>query len=725
MSNSFNDQIRREIDRIKRRKKHNRMIASASAIIAVITMLASSMPATTATAKLLCGKEEHVHTEDCYETKKVLVCGHEKDGITKEEYAALAAKLPAVTSGDVMAEDTPAEDSTPEAENREEPVDAKPASEPSEETLETTPADTPSSDSTEAAVDTSSQNKPENASGEDSQSVSSTAESSVTESTGNSNKTEPVNPEEPKKGENSSDSTNAADEEEQKKEEASSSSDTTSETEASDKSSSEDHVVDGIDLDTVHVHTDSCYKEEKVLVCGKEEHKHTEACYEQGGSITGSKDDAAITITYDAGELEKGTDVIVDALSDDDQNTVRGRINDELAKHSSETEKKSVSAIYPYHITLMKDGETKTPEGLVDVSMQFANRRSSTDQNISWKLYYVTSDGIEDLTDDSHSQNDAKINTNDAGEVTDLSFKTDKFNIFVLAAIKAEAVEKAKEQKASGTLTAEADGAKATLKYEDSAVEEGTQLIISADSEKKASIQPLIEKSLKSSDSKQEKVAALYPYTLSLKKDGSTVQPAEEVEVTVAFTTALTTTAANGTWHVYHMSASGQLEDVTDHVDIQTDESDAVTQIRFTAASLSEYVIASIDTEDIKSVKDITLSAEKNGIQVTVKTDSSVIEDGTELILTDDKYAKSDIVSIIDKNLESENTIKEEKKSTADVYPFGLSLVKDGKAVSPKGAVSVEVNFTEKAKSNVEKAQWRVYRLNSKEEAKLPVCFKV
>lgn len=716
MSNSFNDQIRREIDRIKRRKKHNRMIASASAIIAVITMLASSMPATTATAKLLCGKEEHVHTEDCYETKKVLVCGHEKDGITKEEYAALAAKLPAVTSGDVMAEGAPAESSNAEAENKEEHVNVEPVSVPSDETTETTSADTTSSDSMGAAVDTSSQDASKNVSEESSQSGNSTAESSITEDTGNSNQTEPVNLEEPKKEENSSDSTNTAAEEEQKKEEASSSSDTASEAEASGRSSSEDHVVDGIDLDTVHVHTDSCYKEEKVLICGKKEHKHTEACYEQGGSITGSKDDAAITITYDAGELEKGTDVIVDALSDDDQNTVRGRINDELAKHSSEAEKKSVSAIYPYHITLMKDGETKTPEGLVDVSMQFANRRSSTDQNISWKLYYVTSDGIEDLTDDSHSQNDAKINTNDAGEVTDLSFKTDKFNIFVLAAIKTEAVEKAKEGKSSGTLTAEADGAKATLKYENSAVEEGTQLIISADSEKKASIQPLIEKSLKSSDSKQEKVVALYPYSLSLKKDGSTVQPAKEVEVTVDFTSALTTTAANGTWHVYHMDAAGQLEDVTDHADIQTDEIGAVAQIRFTTSSLSEYVIASIDTEEVKAVRDVTLTAEKDGIQVTVKADSTVIEDGTELVLTDDKYAKDDVVSAINKKLESENTQNEEK-CAADVRQFGLSLVKDGKTISPNGMVSVDVVFTEKATSSAEKAQWRIYQLSSMEEA--------
>ena len=62
----------------RRRAVRKRIVAVLAAFIVAFTGVGMVLPANTATAQLICGKEEHTHTDACYTTEKVLTCGQEE-----------------------------------------------------------------------------------------------------------------------------------------------------------------------------------------------------------------------------------------------------------------------------------------------------------------------------------------------------------------------------------------------------------------------------------------------------------------------------------------------------------------------------------------------------------------------------------------------------------------------------------------------------------------------
>lgn len=70
----------------KRRKLHTRLMAVAVAIVIAVTGAGMMMPANTATAEIICGKEEHTHSKDCYNEEGELVCGKEEHVHTSDCY---------------------------------------------------------------------------------------------------------------------------------------------------------------------------------------------------------------------------------------------------------------------------------------------------------------------------------------------------------------------------------------------------------------------------------------------------------------------------------------------------------------------------------------------------------------------------------------------------------------------------------------------------------------
>ena len=60
----------------RRRKRWQKTVSILACLVVFCTVYALILPALTAEADIYCGKEEHTHTEDCYEDK--LICGQEE-----------------------------------------------------------------------------------------------------------------------------------------------------------------------------------------------------------------------------------------------------------------------------------------------------------------------------------------------------------------------------------------------------------------------------------------------------------------------------------------------------------------------------------------------------------------------------------------------------------------------------------------------------------------------
>ena len=71
------DNVFREImDKVYRKKPWNRGVTAIAAVIVFITTYLLILPAITMTKDIICGKEEHIHNDHCYETtyQRVLNC---------------------------------------------------------------------------------------------------------------------------------------------------------------------------------------------------------------------------------------------------------------------------------------------------------------------------------------------------------------------------------------------------------------------------------------------------------------------------------------------------------------------------------------------------------------------------------------------------------------------------------------------------------------------------
>ena len=84
MKNAIDERLERAAAGSHRRKKRRRLISLLSVFVLIATTTGLVLPANTATAQIICGKEEHTHTDACYKTEKKLVC-------TKEEHTHTAA----------------------------------------------------------------------------------------------------------------------------------------------------------------------------------------------------------------------------------------------------------------------------------------------------------------------------------------------------------------------------------------------------------------------------------------------------------------------------------------------------------------------------------------------------------------------------------------------------------------------------------------------------------
>lgn len=84
MKNAIDERLERAAAGSHRRKNRRRLISLLSVVVLIATTTGLVLPANTATAQIICGKEEHTHTDACYRTEKKLVC-------TKEEHTHTAA----------------------------------------------------------------------------------------------------------------------------------------------------------------------------------------------------------------------------------------------------------------------------------------------------------------------------------------------------------------------------------------------------------------------------------------------------------------------------------------------------------------------------------------------------------------------------------------------------------------------------------------------------------
>ena len=71
----------------RRRKRWQKTVSILACLVVFCTVYALILPALTAEADIYCGKEEHTHTEDCYQDK--LICGQEGGPGSPPAYGSL------------------------------------------------------------------------------------------------------------------------------------------------------------------------------------------------------------------------------------------------------------------------------------------------------------------------------------------------------------------------------------------------------------------------------------------------------------------------------------------------------------------------------------------------------------------------------------------------------------------------------------------------------------
>ncbi len=101
--NFLQEKIIREASRSHRRKRFQRIVSLLAVAVLSFTTIGLVLPANTATAELICGKEEHTHSEECYDANGNLICGKEEH-VHSESCYEQAGKLCAFASDGMTAE---------------------------------------------------------------------------------------------------------------------------------------------------------------------------------------------------------------------------------------------------------------------------------------------------------------------------------------------------------------------------------------------------------------------------------------------------------------------------------------------------------------------------------------------------------------------------------------------------------------------------------------------
>lgn len=318
----MHETIKKMVHSFEKQREQRRRVYAAFTALAILVSVSTTyllvQPASTMAADYICGMEEHIHTEDCYE--EVLICGHggSTGGVSGTE-APVEEEIPEeeviqetpsedvdVPKEEVETPAAPSEDEAPaqqeqttpepsvetpaEVPESEEPVtETSPAPEETpvvEELTEETSVEEPAEEST--VQETPAASEPAAEEPENDTSDSGTIEESLVmnsygpEDSGDSaDESDEVSSEPAEESESEepadAEETNDADDEE---------SETVSEDaeDASEDTGDADEEVDEAseeesDSAGGHVHTQACYK--KVLVCDKEEHVHDESCLSQ------------------------------------------------------------------------------------------------------------------------------------------------------------------------------------------------------------------------------------------------------------------------------------------------------------------------------------------------------------------------------------------------------------------------------------------------------------
>ena len=77
MSSSLTNHTKNALQKHKRKKRWQKVLSVLAAVVVFVTTYMLILPAITLENNVVCGKEEHTHTEDCYTIKpetKELTC---------------------------------------------------------------------------------------------------------------------------------------------------------------------------------------------------------------------------------------------------------------------------------------------------------------------------------------------------------------------------------------------------------------------------------------------------------------------------------------------------------------------------------------------------------------------------------------------------------------------------------------------------------------------------
>ncbi len=174
-----------------------------------------------------------------------------------------------------------------------------------------------------------------------------------------------------------------------------------------------------------HTHDESCYETERTLTCDKEEHTHTADCYEKGGTLTASAGSMNVEVSYEAGVIHEGTSL---SASQKSESSIQDQIDNDLSG-----EDRVSSIIEAYDLSLYKDGNDVQPDGTVSVKMKLSVPGTANSQ---WRFYHLADNGnLIDMT------NEANIKTDGNNTVTEVDFQTGGFSVYILAATEQKAAE--------------------------------------------------------------------------------------------------------------------------------------------------------------------------------------------------------------------------------------------------------------------------------------------
>lgn len=152
---------------------------------------------------------------------------------------------------------------------------------------------------------------------------------------------------------------------------------------------------------------------------------------------------------------------------------------------------------------------------------------------------------------------------------------------------------------AAGSLSAETSDVTVTVTYEDDTFSEPVTLKVSSVSDTSA-----INDKLTSvlSETKQT-LAQAYTYDISfVTASGEEVEPSKDVNVSIAFKNAVSSSELGGNWKLYHFVDNdvNKVEDLTEQTDttINQDSLENVTSVDFKSDSFSNYTVADVTYAD-------------------------------------------------------------------------------------------------------------------------------